>query len=198
MRHGDVFRKLGRTTAERRQLFQNQITSLIRHDRIRTTYAKAKELQRVAEKTITLQKRNTMHSIKKIRDLLNAEDVLKKLNSDLMNRYKNRAGGYTRLWLNGHRKGDNAPMAIVELLDAPFDMKDTFAKFLNDAQKQNEAAEAPLNYAESKSSRLLYTNQSVQRIAREMIESKKPAINSTSILDIIIKNASSRVSSTNM
>jgi large subunit ribosomal protein L17 len=116
MRHLNSGRKLGRTSAHRTALFRNMATSLFRHERIETTDAKAKDLRRFAEQLITLAKRGDLHARRQafadIRDL----EVLAKLFGDIGPRFKTRPGGYTRIIKSRIRKGDNAPISIIELV----------------------------------------------------------------------------------
>ena len=116
MCHLNSGRKLGRTSAHRTALFRNMATSLFRHERIETTDAKAKELRRFAEQLITLAKRGDLHARRQafadIRDL----EVLAKLFGDIGPRFKTRPGGYTRIIKSRIRKGDNAPISIIELV----------------------------------------------------------------------------------
>jgi len=117
MRHLKAGRKFGRSSAHRKALFRNMVTSLIRRERIRTTLAKAKELRGKVEKTITLGKKGTLHARRHALRLVADKDSLKKLFGPLAERYATRPGGYTRVIKLGHRLGDNAPMAFIELVD---------------------------------------------------------------------------------
>ena len=117
MRHLKAGRKLGRTSAHRKALFRNMVTALIRRERIRTTLAKAKELRGKVEKTITLGKKGTLHARRHALQLVADKDSLKKLFGSLAERYATRPGGYTRIIKLGHRLGDDAPMAFIELVD---------------------------------------------------------------------------------
>ena len=117
MRHLKAGRKLGRTSAHRKALFRNMVTALIRQERIQTTLAKAKELRGKVEKTITLGKKGTLHARRHALKLVANKDSLKKLFGPLAERYATRPGGYTRVIKLGHRLGDNAPMAFIELVD---------------------------------------------------------------------------------
>ncbi|SNX84183.1 related to mitochondrial ribosomal protein YmL8 [Melanopsichium pennsylvanicum] len=120
---GLAFRKLGRTSSHRNHLLRNLVSSLIQHERISTTVAKAKEAAREAEKIITLGKRGTVQSGYGARGyLFSQQETLPKL-QELAQRYANRPGGYTRIHLHGNRKGDHAPRAILELVDNPFDLR---------------------------------------------------------------------------
>lgn len=117
MRHLKSGRKLGRTTAHRKALFRNMVTALIRSERIRTTLAKAKELRGHVEKTITLGKKGTLHAKRLARKVVHEKDAFVKLFGPLSERYAKRNGGYTRIIKIGNRRGDDAPMAFIELVD---------------------------------------------------------------------------------
>ena len=117
MRHLKAGRKFGRTSAHRKALFRNLVGSLIQRERISTTLAKAKELRGKVEKTITLGKRGTLHARRQAFKLVPAKDAVQKVFGPLAERYANRPGGYTRIIRIGHRKGDDAPMAFIELVD---------------------------------------------------------------------------------
>ncbi|CAI8013243.1 50S ribosomal protein L17 [Geodia barretti] len=117
MRHGWKFRRLGRDTVHRRALLKNLATALIKHERIVTTLAKAKELRRVGDKMITLGKRNTPGSRAEAECWMREHSLVPKLFGELSLRYEGRAGGYTRLLHIPNRVGDNAKMAVVELVD---------------------------------------------------------------------------------
>lgn len=108
--------KLGRTASHRRALFRNMVTSLFAKERIETTQAKAKEVQPIAEKLVTLGKRGDLHARRQAAHYLLDEDAVKKLFDTIAPRYADRPGGYTRVILTGNRKGDAAPMAILELI----------------------------------------------------------------------------------
>ena len=117
MRHLKAGRKFGRTSAHRKALFRNLVGALIQRERISTTLAKAKELRGKVEKTITLGKRGTLHARRQAFKLVPAKDAVQKVFGHLAERYANRPGGYTRIIRIGHRKGDDAPMAFIELVD---------------------------------------------------------------------------------
>lgn len=119
MRHKHGLRKLNRTTAHRKMLFRNLSLALIREEVIRTTLPKAKELRRVVEPLINLGKTANLSNRRLAFNRLRDETLVKKIFDTLGPRYQNRAGGYTRILKCGFRKGDNAPMAFVELLDRP-------------------------------------------------------------------------------
>jgi large subunit ribosomal protein L17 len=117
MRHRKAGRKLGRTTAHREMLLRNLLTSLFRYEKIVTTEAKAKELRKLADKVITLAKRGDLHARRQAAEVVQDEDVLKKLFDSIGSRYKDRNGGYTRLTKLEYRMGDGAPLAAIELAE---------------------------------------------------------------------------------
>ena len=117
MRHGDGLRKLGRTTSHRLAMFRNMTVSLLRHEEITTTLPKAKELRRVVEPMITLGKKPSLANRRLAFDRLRDRDIVSKLFDDLGPRYAKRNGGYLRILKTGFRKGDNAPLALVSLMD---------------------------------------------------------------------------------
>jgi large subunit ribosomal protein L17 len=117
MRHGDGLRKLGRTTSHRLAMFRNMTVSLLRHEEITTTLPKAKELRRVVEPMITLGKKPSLANRRLAFDRLRDRDIVEKLFGDLGPRYAKRSGGYLRILKTGFRKGDNAPLALVTLMD---------------------------------------------------------------------------------
>jgi large subunit ribosomal protein L17 len=117
MRHRVSGRHLQRNTGQRRALFRNLITELLRHERIETTEAKAKAIRSEAEKMITLAKRGDVHSRRLAAKTITDPEVTKKLFDTLGARYKERPGGYTRLFKVGPRLGDAAPVVILELTD---------------------------------------------------------------------------------
>ena len=117
MRHGHGLRKLNRTSSHRLAMLRNMMNSLIQHEAIKTTLPKAKELRRVVEPMITLAKEPTLANKRLAFDRLRDRDMVVKLFAELGPRYKARPGGYTRILKMGFRVGDNAPMALVELVD---------------------------------------------------------------------------------
>jgi large subunit ribosomal protein L17 len=119
MRHGHGLRKLNRTSSHRLAMLQNMMNSLIEHEVIKTTLPKAKELRRVIEPMITLAKNSTVANKRLAFDRLRNRDSVVKLFGELGPRYQARPGGYTRILKMGFRVGDNAPMALVELVDRP-------------------------------------------------------------------------------
>ena len=125
MRHGHGLRKLNRTSSHRLAMLQNMMNSLIEHEAIKTTLPKAKELRRVIEPMITLAKEATVANRRLAFDRLRDRDSVVKLFNVLGPRFKSRPGGYTRILKMGFRVGDNAPMALVELVDRPEVSEDT-------------------------------------------------------------------------
>jgi large subunit ribosomal protein L17 len=123
MRHRIAHRKLGRTTEHRLSLLRNLAAALFLHERIRTTLAKAKELRPFAEKLITLSKKDSVHARRQALSIVPRRDAVNKLFSELSARFADRPGGYTRILKLGHRPGDGAPMAFIELVDYTFSPK---------------------------------------------------------------------------
>lgn len=119
MRHGNSNRKLNRTSSHRAAMFRNMTTSLLRHEIIKTTLPKAKELRKFAEPLITLGKTATLANRRLAFDRLRDRDIVGKLFGELGPRYITRNGGYLRILKCGFRNGDNAPMALIELVDRP-------------------------------------------------------------------------------
>lgn len=119
MRHRKSNRSLSRTSSHRKAMFQNMSSSLVKHELIKTTVAKAKELRRVVEPLITIAKEDTVAKRRLVFSRLRDKEMTKKLFNELGPRYKARPGGYVRILKCGYRKGDAAPMAYVELVDRP-------------------------------------------------------------------------------
>jgi large subunit ribosomal protein L17 len=140
MRHGMSGRKLNRTKAHRKALFMNLAQALIKHEQIKTTLPKAKDLRPIVEKLVTLGKRGGLHARRQLISHLQNEVLANKLLTVLADRYKGRPGGYTRVLKAGFRYGDAAPMAIIEFVD-----RDPAAKGTDSgptAEKNAEEAEA--------------------------------------------------------
>ena len=117
MRHRMSGRKLNRSSSHRKAMFANMTVSLLRHEQIVTTLPKAKELRRLADRVITLGKRGTLHTRRQAAAILGDDVLVRKLFGPLAERYRDRSGGYTRVLKAGFRYGDNAPMAVIELVD---------------------------------------------------------------------------------
>jgi large subunit ribosomal protein L17 len=121
MRHRKSGRKLNRNSSHRKAMFQNMTVSLLRHELIKTTLPKAKELRRVAEPIITIAKEDSVASRRLVYNRLRDKEILNKLFTNLGPRFKNRPGGYLRIIKCGFRPSDKAPMALVELVDRQVD-----------------------------------------------------------------------------
>ena len=123
MRHKIGYKKLNRTSEHRKALIKNMLGSLIKYEQIKTTLPKAKVLRPVAEKIITLGKKDTLHNTKTIISKLQNKELAKKVSNTLSKRYKDRKRGYTRIIKAGYRSGDNAPVAIIEFVDRDLNAK---------------------------------------------------------------------------
>ena len=143
MRHANRGRKLGRKSAHRKAMFDNMAHALLKHEQIKTTLPKAKELRRIVEKLITLGKRGGLHARRQaIADLQDAK-LVEKVFTVLAERYKSRAGGYTRVLKAGFRQGDAAAMALIELVDRDPEAKgQDSGPVETDAEAEGEAAAA--------------------------------------------------------
>lgn len=117
MRHKIAGRKLSRPTAHRMLMLRGMVTDLLRHESIRTTEPKAKEVRRLAEKVITRGKKGTLHQRRQAAAFLTDEKVVGKVFDELKTRYEDRSGGYTRIVKIGPRQGDAAPMAVLQLVE---------------------------------------------------------------------------------
>ena len=151
MNHKNGFNPLSRTTAHRRAMSRNMVTSLFRYERITTTKAKALEVRKAAEKLITRSKVDTVHNRRQAARYIQDETILAKLFTDIGPRMKDRAGGYTRVLKLGFRQGDAADMVILELVDYKLDSGDKPEK--KETKKAKEPAEkkaAPKKAAASK------------------------------------------------
>ncbi|MGQ9484760.1 MAG: 50S ribosomal protein L17 [Desulfosoma sp.] len=123
MRHRKSGRKLNRTSSHRAAIFRNMVTSLLEHERIVTTIPKAKEIRRWADAMITLGKRGDLHARRQALAVIRTKGVVHKLFAELGPRYQVRQGGYTRIVKMGFRKGDGAPMCLIELTGAEIKAK---------------------------------------------------------------------------
>ena len=142
MRHGQGLRKLGRTTSHRLAMLRNMTVSLLRHEEITTTLPKAKELRRVVEPMITLGKKPSLANRRLAFDRLRDRDIVTKLFDDLGPRYAKRNGGYLRILKTGFRKGDNAPLALVSLMDRADDASEAPSADEKKPAKKKEAKAA--------------------------------------------------------
>lgn len=176
MRHLKSGRKLGRTTAHRKALFRNMVTALLRRERIRTTLAKAKELRSHVEKTITLGKKGTLHAKRLARKVVVEKEAFLKLFGSLSERYAQRSGGYTRIIKIGNRRGDDAPMAFIELVDR--EEKAPAAKTEKKAAPKKAAAKKPEKKAEAKPEKEKKTEKKpaeAKKADKKKTETKKDA-----------------------
>lgn len=139
MRHLVRGKKLGRNMAQRKALLRNLVTSFLDKERMRTTLAKAKAARPLAEKMITLAKRNTLHTRRQALGFVYKKNVVKKLFEDIGPRFTERPGGYTRIVKIGPRAGDGAEMAVLELVDTEFKKKDKKKSIKERAKAAKEA-----------------------------------------------------------
>ncbi len=123
MRHGIQGRKFNRSGSHRKAMFANMAAALLKHEQIKTTLPKAKDLRRVVDRLITLGKRGNLHARRQALSVLRDTKITAKLFDQLAARYKDRAGGYTRVIRAGNRYGDMAPMGLIELVDRDPDAK---------------------------------------------------------------------------
>ena len=161
MRHGKSGRKLGRTSSHRLAMFRNMVTSLLEHERIYTTDAKAKELRRWADWMITLGKRGDLHARRQALQVIRDKSVVHKLFSDLAQRYQARSGGYTRTVKVGFRVGDGAPLSLIELTTGETEKK-----------KKKKKTKAP-KAAKKKAVAVEATPETEAEVAEEVAKKKK-------------------------
>ena len=173
MRHLKAGRKFGRTSAHRKALFRNLVGALIQRERISTTLAKAKELRGKVEKTITLGKRGSLHARRQAFKLVPAKDAVQKVFGPLAERYANRPGGYTRIIRIGHRKGDDAPMAFIELVDREGDEAKPAAKGKTEPKKEAKPKVVEKKKAESKETPVTKNKEDSKKESKNKIKDKK-------------------------
>ena len=140
MRHGKSGRKLNRTSSHRKAMFANMAASLIQHEQIKTTLPKAKELKPIVDKLVTLAKRGDLHARRQALSQVRDEAAVRKLFGILGERYADRPGGYTRVLKAGFRFGDNAPVAIIELVDRDVEAKGAADRARLEAEEAEEVA----------------------------------------------------------
>ena len=140
MRHGIAHRKLNRTSSHRKAMFANMAASLIKHEQIVTTLPKAKEMKPIMDKLVTLAKKGDLSARRRAIAQIRDKDAVKKLFEVMGDRYKERQGGYTRVLKAGYRYGDNAPMAVIELVDRDPDAKGAEDRARHEAQMEMEEA----------------------------------------------------------
>jgi len=146
MRHKLAYRKLNKTPEHRKALFKNMLNSLIKYEQITTTLPKAKELKPKIDKVITLGKKNNLHAKKNLFSKLQDKSSVNKIIKTLSQRYLKRNGGYSRVLRAGYRYGDDAPMAVIELVD-----RDILAKKIDVKKKTETSKELPAENKEIKS-----------------------------------------------
>lgn len=162
MRHQKKTLKLGLTAAHRKALLANQVCSLIEHQRIKTTLAKAKAVRPLAEKMVTLGKKGSLHARRTALAVLRQKGAVKKLFEDIAPRSADRNGGYTRIVKLGARKSDSAPVAFIEWVDAPLVVDEPV---LDETGKKTKAAKTPAPETEKKAER-----KSKKKEAAEVLE----------------------------
>ena len=141
MRHKLSHRKLNRTSSHRKAMFANMSSALIKHEQIRTTLAKAKELRPIIEKLITLGKKGSLHARRHAISRLAPDAYIDKLFGEVAKRYENRNGGYTRIIKDGNRYGDSAPMAYIELVDRDINAKGQDSGPVQETTEEDEQPE---------------------------------------------------------
>ena len=177
MRHNVKGRKFSRTAAHRKMMFRNMVTSLFEHERITTTVTKAKEARGVAERLITFAKKGDLHSRRMAARKVMEPAILQKLFDDIGPRYADRQGGYTRILRIGPRKGDNAELAILELVDSEAkrkrldSKKRTRARRILKAEEKAEAQAALTDVAEETAAAAA-TDEAVEEQAEETTETE--------------------------
>ena len=139
MQHRRLGRRFSRDSSHRQAMFSNMAASLIRHEQIVTTLAKAKDLKRVMDKYITLAKRGDLNSRRLAASRMRDEAMVKKLFDTLAPRYKDRSGGYTRVLKAGYRYGDSAPIAVIEFVDRDETVKGVEDRARSEAMKEEQA-----------------------------------------------------------
>lgn len=168
MRHRKAVLKLNKTPSHRKAMFRNMVTSLFKYEKIQTTGAKAKELRRWADQLITLAKRGDLHARRQALAIVREKDVVHKLFEHAAERYGSVSGGYTRVVKLGHRPGDAAPVALVELIYTQDTKKKTKKKKVKSDAASRKGAVASKPAADKKSG----NHQNLRRL--RLIKRKKP------------------------
>jgi large subunit ribosomal protein L17 len=194
MRHRARSRKLGRTSAHRKAMYRNMVTSLLEHERIQTTDAKAKEVRRIAERMITLGKRGGLHARRRALRVIRRREVAAKVFDELAERYRERPGGYTRVLKLRVRRGDAAPISLVELVEAgasPAPEKKTGKKAASKKASSAKAAKAASEgKAESKKTAAKKTTR--KTTATKKTSSKKTSAKKSSAKKTSAKKSTSK------
>jgi len=180
MRHANTGRKLGRSSSHRRSLMRNLATSLLTHGRIRTTFIKAKELQRVADRLVTLGKRGDLHARRQALTEVFNDAVVHRLFVEIAPWYKERAGGYTRVLKLEPRPGDNAPMAFVEFVDRkelgdltrPVKPKPKYKNKGNSGTKADKADKTPKADKGAKPGKPVQAQKALSKTAKPAVKPK--------------------------
>jgi large subunit ribosomal protein L17 len=194
MRHQKALKKLGRVGPHRRAMLRNMATSLFAHERILTTHGRAMALRSVADGLITLAKRGDLAARRQAARDVHDDNVLRKLFTDLAERYRHRAGGYTRVLKMGWRKGDNAQTALIELVDRPVVVAPTPAekKTIEKRSAEKRAAEKKVAAPEpaAKTAHPSHAKKTVEKkaVAKKTAE-KKPAAKTTTSKKMAEKKA---------
>jgi len=149
MRHNKAGRRLGRTTSHRTAMFRNMVTSFLKHERITTTDAKAKELRPIAEKMITLGKKGDLSAVRQAASFIRDKKVVTKLFSVIAPRYKQRDGGYTRIIKIGQRLGDSSPVSVIELVEEEIRKKEVKKKTTKEVSEISQQQQATGQILES-------------------------------------------------
>ncbi|KAI8987805.1 ribosomal protein L17 [Mycotypha africana] len=193
MHHGKHYRRLNRTSSHRQALLRNLVSSLIEHGRIETTIAKAKTIQPIAEAMITLGKKGDAEAKKKAIAFLNSRDItLPKLFDEYAKRFANRQGGYTRIQRIGSRTGDKAPMAVIEYIDGPTDLKkETVTNVLARAFRDRTTATGSSSSSIPSVKQLLENEKAIEELGlpKKVIRDLKKVqfSNSVAIIDKVIQ-----------
>jgi large subunit ribosomal protein L17 len=174
MRHRKAGVKLNRTTSHRQAMFKNMVTSLFKHDRIRTTDIKAKELRRWAEHVITLAKRGDLHARRQVMAIVQEKDVVHKLFENAEKRFGTKKGGYTRIIKIGRRPGDAAPVSLIELISA--EPKPKAKKKAKGAAKKKEATAAQATTAAAEEQAADSTPQAGEKTPASEAEAQPEAV----------------------
>lgn len=171
MRHRKKGRKLGVTTKHRRAMLRNLAANLFQHESIKTTDTRAKELRSFAEKVITLAREDTLHARRRVLQVLDDKEAMRKLFSEIAPRYKNRPGGYTRIVKIGVRRGDNVPLSQVELVEEEFERK-TRKKAKVKKRVEEQRIPSPKEEAEVKSQK----KEAAKELGLAPVEGKKEEV----------------------